>query len=324
MKLTHTLYVWSAFLALACPPALLAANPEKVSAPGGCPTVTHIPVISVVRGTPAVITAKIECPTGEVVNVTLYVRLTDLGKPSPVSMTGEGDAVYKAIVPVSMVQGVSRFWYYIDAQGMETEDQGAPGIAQTRWHPVNIIEHGEFSEGGAGGGKKAAYLLLGAAGAGGAYLIYDHNKDGDDDGNNPPPPPPAPPANEDEEEDEDEDEDEDAAPVDQTPSCIVTGSETASADPGTACDTGSDIGIYVCDACPGATISAEGDWSASDSLDNYNNEACPLNDASPALFLPQPPNVPSVSEGQYTITVRANGQVIATIPWPGDSYFDCF
>jgi hypothetical protein len=117
MKLTHTLCVWSAACALACPSVLLAVEPEKVSAPGGCPTVTHVPVVSVLRGTPAVITAKVECPEGDVVKVTLYVRLTDLGKPSPVSMTGEGNAVYKAIIPVSMVHGVSRFWYYIDAQG---------------------------------------------------------------------------------------------------------------------------------------------------------------------------------------------------------------
>lgn len=163
-----------------------AAEPEKVSAPGGCPTVTHIPIVSVVRGTPAVITAKVECPTGEVVEVTLYVRLTDAGKPSPLGMQGQGDALYKAVVPVSMVQGVSRFWYYIDTKGMGDEEQGDPGVAQTRWHPVNIIEHGELSEGAAGGGKKAVLWLLAAGGAGGAYAVYDHNND-DGDGDPPPP-----------------------------------------------------------------------------------------------------------------------------------------
>lgn len=296
-----------------------AAQPEKVSAPGGCPTMTHVPLVSVIRGTPAVITAKVECPTGDVVEVTLYVRLTDAGKPSPLGMSGEGGGVYKGVVPVSMVQGISRFWYYIDAQGNETSDQEKPGVAQTRWHPVNIIDAGDAAGGAGGGAKKAALWLLAAGSAGGAYAVYDHNQgDGDDEEDEVPPPPPPPDDEEDEEEEEEEEEEE------QAPSCIVTGGESASAEDGTACDTASAIAIYVCGFCPGATLTAEGSWGASDSASGVSPISCDDSEPPSVLSLTQPPGVPSVSEGDFTITVRANGQVIASIPWPGSSYFDCF
>ena len=55
------------------------AGPEKVSAPDGCPTITHVPLVTVVRGDPATVVAKIECATGTMLDVQAYVRVLDAG-----------------------------------------------------------------------------------------------------------------------------------------------------------------------------------------------------------------------------------------------------
>lgn len=297
-----------------------AAQPEKVQGPDGCPTITHVPVVTVVRGKPAVIPAKVECAGGELSSVKLFVRLTDAGKPSSMDMDQKGDDLYEATVPVSMVEGIHRFWYYIDAQGKATPDQEKPGVAQTRWHPVNIIEYADT--GGGAGGNKAAYWLLGGLGAAGAYLVYDHNQDdgGGGNGNNNQPPA-GPPANggggggggggDNGNGDDD----------DGTDTCIATGAESASAAPSSACNE-DPISIFVCNTCPNATIEAVGDWGASDSQSGYNGANCSSTGPA-ALTLPRPEDA-EYGIGDFSISVFANGQLIGVISWPDESFFDCF
>ena len=298
------------------------ASPEKASAPDGCPTITHVPLVTVVRGDPAVVAAKIECATGSVLDVTIYVRLLDAGKPTPVKMTGKGDGTYEAVVPVSMIRGISRFWYYIDARGKTTPEQAEEGVAQTRWYPVTILDAANL-ESGAGGSHKAAYWLLGAAGAvGGAVLWENHNDNGH--GGTPPPPAVVPPPSQtqdDEDDDQEESSDEQEDDTPEVPACIPTGS--GSLTTASACDTNTPIGIYACVSCPDAVLEASGSWGGSASQTVYNNEGCSQLGA-PALQLSQPPGAGlSTLPGDYTITIRANGQVIATLPWPDGSYRNC-
>lgn len=284
---------------------------------------THVPLVTVVRGDPAVVAAKIECATGSVLEVTIYVRLMDAGKPTPIKMTGKGDGTYEAVVPVSMVRGISRFWYYIDARGKTTPEQAEEGVAQTRWYPVTILDAAQM-EGGAGGGHKAAYWLLGAAGAvGGAVLWENHNDNGH--GNSTPPPEVVPPpTNQDNDQDDEDEEDEEQEDNDETPnvpSCIPTGS--GSLTPASACDTNTPIGVYVCVSCPNAVLDVSGSWGGSAGVPSYNNEGC--SELGPvAVQLAQPPGAGlSTLPGDYTITIRANGQVISTLPWPDSSYRNC-
>ena len=304
---------------------LAEAGPEKVQAPDGCPTMTHVPLVTVVRGDPATVVASIKCPTGSVLSVQVFVRITDAGKPTPIDMQGNGDGTYQAVIPISLIRGINRFWYYIDARGKSTPDQAEEGVAQTRWYPVTIVD-GATEGGGAGGGgvsKKALYWLVGGAGAvGGAVLWENHNDNGGSGGGTPPPagPPSNPPGNNDDE-DEEEEEDSDSPDTPVTPPCIPTGSAEVSS--ASACDTNSSVDVYLCSSCPNSSIEISASWGPVVNISGYNNESCPP-DSAPSASLPQPPNVPGVSVGQFSITVRANGVVIATIPWPDGSYFDCF
>lgn len=303
--------------------APIYASPEKASAPDGCPTITHVPLVTVVRGDPAVVAAKIECATGSVLEVTIYVRLLDAGKPTPVQMTGKGDGSYEAVVPVSMIRGISRFWYYIDARGKTTPEQAEEGVAQTRWYPVTIIDAAQL-EGGAGGSHKAAYWLLGAAGVAGGAVLWENHNDNGHGNNNPPPvvvPPPSSNNDEEDEEDAEEEEEDEGSPAPPVNPCVPTGS--AEATPASACDTNSLIGIYICSSCPDSTIEVSGSWGGSASISSYNNEGCGT-DNPVAVELAQPPGAGlSAFPGDFTITVRANGTVISTIPWPDSSYRNC-
>lgn len=305
--------------------SVVHAAPQKVSAPDGCPTMNHVPLVTIVRGDPALVVAQVACENGEVLKVQLFVRLTDAGKPTPVDMVRQGDGTYQAIIPIALLRGINRFWYYIDAHGKTTPDQAEDGVAQTRWNPVTIVDAvtdgGGAGGGGAGGSKKALYWLLGGAGAaGGAVLLENHNDDGPDNQNPPPPANNPPPSNNSNNEDDEEEEEEDDSTPPVNPPCIPTGD--ASATSASACDTNSPIGIFVCSSCPNSSLEISASWGPVAIVNNYNG-GC---EAEPptAAELPQPPGVPSISEGQFSITVRANGQILGTIPWPDDSYFDCF
>lgn len=297
------------------------AAPVKVSAPDGCPTLTHVPLVTVVRGDPAVVAAQIECATGAVLEVTLYVRLLDAGKPTPISMAGQGDGTYQAIVPIALLRGLTRFWYYIDARGKTAPGQQEEGVAQTRWNPVTILDAASLEGGGGVGSKKAlAWLLAGAGAIGGAVLWENHN-DGGGSGGPPPPPPIAPLAPSDEnEEQEEEEEDNDPPNEPIIPLCIPTGS--ASASPASACALTEPIYVEVCSSCSNSVIEVSGSWGAVENRSGYNNEGCGVEPDAP-FVLSQPPGVPGISVGQFTITVRANGQILQTIPWPDSGYFDC-
>lgn len=327
------------------------AAPQKVSAPDGCPTLNHVPLVTVVRGDPALVVAQVACEKGEVLTVRVFVRLADAGKPTSIDMERQGDGSYQAVIPIALVRGINRFWYYIDARGKTTPDQEEEGVAQTRWNPVNIVDaatdSGGAGGGGAGGGgKKALYWLLGGAGlVGGAVILENHNDNGGGGSGNPPPSTLSPTTNQrddDEEEEEEEDEDEETSRPTPTPTpklknvkkedpnpipvppgpppCVLTGQEGYFVPDGTACDTNELIGINVCRACPNALVEVITSWGAFASVAGWNDDSC----EGTAVSLPQPPGVPSVSVGQFSISIRLNGQLFTTVPWPGASYFDCF
>lgn len=306
------------FVCGACLVVPVRAAPEKVSAPDGCPTVLHVPLVTVVRGTPAVVTAKIACETGLVREVSIFIRLTDAGKPTSLAMSDKGEGVYEATVPVSMFRGISRFWYYIDARGRTDAEQTEDGVAQTRWYPVTILD-GNASEGGAGGttaSRKTAYWLIGGAAAVAGAFVIDNNQGhgGGGGGGEPAAAIPAPvPSNQNDDEEEEEDEDEEDTQDSVPPPCVVTGSESVDLQNTLPC-VSSDLEIRVCNTCSNTTLEASGSWGATDQVVGYNGEGCAPSD--PAALILTKPGAVNYIPGEFTITVTANGQTIATIPWP--------
>lgn len=153
---------------------------EIVSAKDGCPTIEHAPVLETVRGVPVEIIADVTCPTGHLGEVFLQLRLTDLGKPKEFRMKDEGNGKYKAIVPVSMIQGLPRFWYYIDARGTVQDDEATR--AQTPWRMVTIVDPKRI---GGFWPREASWLGAGLAALGGGFLIHDNSHDHDTEQSNP-------------------------------------------------------------------------------------------------------------------------------------------
>ncbi|HMP77099.1 MAG TPA: hypothetical protein PKE12_12460 [Kiritimatiellia bacterium] len=302
-------------LGLMCVSASLAwaAESEIVSAPGGCPAIEHVPVVNVVRGTPAVITAKVVCPGGELSEVLLQVRLTDLGKPSPMAMTGDGDGIYSATVPVSMVQGLTRFWYYIDARGRDAS--GAPTSVETTWKPVNIVQHGNVKEGASGGiGKKAGWIAAGGAAVVAAALIVDNNSGGGSGGGggggdaNLPPVNPAGGGG-------------GGSSDSPAEGCTRTYLEQVSLGNTSPCSESSGIDVYVCNNCPDATISAVTSWGVVRTFQPKLPRSC--GNSEPVFTLPYPEGFPEAPESE-TIRVFINGQLIRQFAWPGiDEYYNC-
>lgn len=287
----------------------------------------HVPLVTVVRGDPAAVVAQIECETGTVSTVQVFVRITDAGKPTPIEMTRQGDGTYQAIIPIALIRGINRFWYYIDARGMTTPDQAEEGVAQTRWNPVTIVD-AVTDGGGAGGGRKVLYSIVGVAGvAGGAVLLEHHNDDGGSGGGTPPPTTTRKPGsnrNDDDDDDDDDDKESNEQPVviEEVPppsGCALTGNEGYSVSPGTACDTVTPIDVYVCRTCPNSTIQVTASWGPVVGVAGWNDELC----ETVAVTLPQPPGVPSISVGQFSIEIRINGLLYTTVPWPDSSYLDC-
>lgn len=153
---------------------------ELVSAKDGCPTIEHAPVLETLRGVPVEIVANVTCPTGHLGEVFLQLRLTDLGEPKEFRMKDEGNGKYKAIVPVSMIQGLPRFWYYIDARGTVQDDEATR--AQTSWHMVTIVDPKRI---GGFWPREASWLGAGLAALGGGFLIHDNSHDHDTKQSNP-------------------------------------------------------------------------------------------------------------------------------------------
>ncbi len=99
------------------------------------------------------------------------------------------------------------------------------------------------------------------------------------------------------------------------------GDEEGTVSGGSACDTNAPIEVWICGTRQGVCVEAQGSWGATARVWGYDSGAC---SNAPALTLSQPPAVPGVAVGQFTITVRVNELVIAEFPWPDSGYFDCF
>ena len=175
-----------------------------------CPRIVHGPVSTVVRGVPADIFAHIDCPDEEpIARSAIYVKLSIAGKPAPIKMRPAGGTAFEALVPVSMLHGVSRFWYYVEgvSKGGETN--------QTPWFSVRVIDAAN-SAGAAAAATEAssawwANPYVWGAGAlvvgGGAVIAANDSGGGGSDG--PPPEPvverPAPRRERDRDDDDDDD-----------------------------------------------------------------------------------------------------------------------
>lgn len=269
------------------------------------PIIAHVPVTTVLRGQPAEITATITPQGGLVTQAQVHVKLALAGKPIIFPMTPATGEVYKAVVPVSLIKSIHRFWYFIhvyDSNGR---------VADTLWHEVRILDGANIEGGGAaaagssGGSHKGWWIAGGALVAGGVVAAVVANNDDDGGGHTSPPPASSPPPKKKQSSDKNDD--------DETPPCILTGSERVQYF-GLGPFDEQTTRILVCGTCPNATIRATGSWGASDEKTNYNNPTCVDTDTSLQLFLYDPIDLPPPNS--ETINVYANGVLIDSIPWP--------
>lgn len=303
--------------------ASYAADPEKWEAEGGCPTIEHVPITQVVRGTPAVVSAIIQCPGGRLTEVTLQIRLIDGGQPTAqIKMTGAGDGAYQASVPVSMVQGVTRFWYYIDARAATAS--GQESYIQTGWKPVNIISYKQTEQaagatGGVVGGSEAGgkedddndrpawfWLAGGVAVAGGAVAL-GNNSDSDGGDEEPPAGSSAPPARS--EGTGQKNRESKPAP------CSSAGrSDAALLGETSPCAGSGALDVAVCGLCPGAVVSVVSSWGAIRQRTSEAEVPCDFS-LVPTIKLPRPDYIPTSPESE-TISVFVNGALIKELRWP--------
>ncbi len=321
---------------------------ERVTAEGGCPDLNHDPILAVYRGTPAEISATIECPVGTLGKVYLQVRLTDVGKPVEIEMRKGVNDAYEAKVPASMIAGLPRFWYYVDARG--TNEDGEETMAQTRWHAVSILDPivaADLSQppkvAAAEGGSGSAFgWFIGGAAAVGAGFVIDHNQSGyhaagersapddtasggrrrmvlDRNGHSAdspapsvsPPPPPAGGGG-------------GGGPPSPPPPCGLTGLENAALGNTSACSGSGNLNVIVCGYCSGAEITVETSWGPSGNMTTSRRggrgrtglapDDC--NPGAPPLFsLPKPSPRPTDPEVE-TISIYVNGTLIKQFQWP--------
>lgn len=324
-----------------------AEEKEIVSAIDGCPTITHPPIFEVLRGVPVVIEATVECEIGTLKEVLLQLRLTDLGKPKSFKMKDEGNGRYKANIPVSMIEGLPRFWYYIDANGVSTN--GEPTRAQTSWHVVHILD--PIRPGGAAlfpTTKSGFYWLAGGVAALGGALVIDNNthnhnaqpagaqvsSDSQNEGASSPQRSRAPlsPSSE---------EPLQASSPSSPPtpsSCDLTPDVSfARTSP---CDS-ADLEVYVCGVCPGAGISVLTSWGEHDSALVSSEVVCDVN--SPVKLTVAKPEDDSGEVGGFVsgrgrsrglqaalspesewIQVWVGSDLVEQIVWPSSAeYYDC-
>lgn len=299
------------------------ADPVAVSSPDGCPSVVHAPLVTVVRGTPAVITAKIGCETGTVREAHVFVRLADVGKPISFEMKPTGSGLFETTLPVSIFEGITRFWYYLDARGRLDEGQPEDGIVQTGWYPVTVVDVAAPTHGGGAAGEESAsrrravlWVLGGAAAAAGAVVVehnqHSHHSSAKPASSDEPVVVQKPPSShENDEQDEPADQAPSQSPVPTPGPCVLTGAETVDFQNTTTCNN-RDIEIRVCNTCDKATIEVSANWGASDQATGYSGQSCSPS-APPALTIPKTGHY---TPNLFTITVRANGQTIASVPWP--------
>ena len=326
------------------------------------PLIGHTPITTAVRGVPITISATLSAQGGaSITSQTVMVKVSDVGKPVKYPFTGAGSegGVYNAAIPLSLMKGVSVFWYTINAY----DSNG--GIASTPWNRVVIIEpveSGSSTEsnvgaGGSGGGGSGTDGGAGSAGssgaaggtgistesatfiagailfAGGAALAIESqsgssSKEGAPEESEPVAKKPGGGSPE-------------SAPVDP-PCTTVTGSESVMYENlSFYCDESTaDILVLVCGTCPDATISATTTWGASDIIAGYNNDSCSPTGQKLVLPLPlfnfaQPGNPQSGQDnasgggqffpnpGDETITILSNGIQVDQTVWPPLSDNDC-
>lgn len=288
------------------------------------PLIKHVPVTTVLRGQPAHIVASASGQAGAVVtSMTTHVRITDVGKPIVYPMSVGGDGQQSANVPVSLIRGVHRFWYFVEAR------DSAGRFANTPWYPVRVIDGGEGGGGAGGGGgsglSTAGFLAGAGALIGGGLAIIAANDDGGGGGGGgatvlppaPPAPDPVPPKSgggDQSPEDEDDDEEEHDAP----PACVTTGSENVVLDSGSLdpFSPGTPISLYVCGACSNATIRVAGSWGEETTVGPYNNPTCSPDEV---ITLEKPGTPPYI--GTETIEVFSNGVLIFSTTWPSSDFF---
>jgi len=142
-----------------------AGEAEVTESPTGCPLIRHAPLTTVVRGDPATVVAQIECPNGLIEKSSVHVKVTELGRPFPIAMKPvEPPGTYQATVPVSLLKGVARFWYYVEGVSMGAQR------TQTHWYPVRIID--AHASSGAAGGLGSSPAAAAASEGGKGTLLW--------------------------------------------------------------------------------------------------------------------------------------------------------
>lgn len=297
-------------------PAPASSNQAEHVVDAKRPIIAHVPVTTVLRGQPADITATITPQSGSITSAVTQIKLTLVGKPISFPMNpGTGD-VFKVLIPVSAIEGISEFWYFIHSYDSNGH------MADTIWHRVRIIEAGADS-GAVGAGflnTKTAVIgggLLLAGGITAAVIAHNDDNGGGSDsgsGGSTTPPPTQKKMSPGRSSGNNNDHDSPSPPATNEPPCILTGNERVRYENLDPYFSSSPIGVVICGTCPDATISASATWGASDSQSNFNNPTCNLDNSSLKLFLSKPDGTPPCES--QTISVYSNGQLIDTITWP--------
>lgn len=275
------------------------------------PTLTHEPVATALRGFPTPLHLKVDAHGVLLTQTVARIRLSEGGAPTTMPLSKEGGD-YKVLVPVSMVEGVTVFWYSFDISNEKSE------TASTHWQRVIILEGAADGKGGAaaakasGGGSGGGFpggtpgkIVGGVILLGGAVVGVDALLD-DDSGGGKKKPTTTPPTSTNR-----------TTKTRTSPYACTTLSGLEQVTYGNLTVSNAfDINITVCRTCSNATISATGSWNASDSISNFNNPDCSPDVQS--LSLTKPINRIPVPNGTYTIDVFSNGQLINSIPWPQD------
>ena len=253
------------------------------------------------------------------------MRVTDLDQPTAIKMTGKGDGLYQATVPVLLVQGITRFWYYIDTKGRTAT--GEESILQTGWKPVNIIQHGALEKGaaaaagaaggtsGGGGGNAGLYLIAGAVAVAGGVAIAENNSGssgGRSGGKGEVDPLGDPPGGGGGKKNVGS----------KPPPCKLSGNESANLFDTSPCGGFDSMKVAVCGFCPKASVSVVASWGPV--RQRTFDQAIPCAAPNPPVFsLPFPDGFPSGPEVE-TISVIVNGVLIRLFRWPSvDEYYDC-
>ncbi len=308
--------VWICALIVSCIAGVSGARAEDVVGGKECPQLVHQAISTAIRGVPVELFATVTCPEGSVDEVLLQIRVTDAGKPKSFKMKPGRDGSYSATVPLPLIKGLARFWYYIDARGKNAD--GEPVVAQTIWHVVTITDPANLSQGGAGGAEPQRvpfYWFAGGAAAVGAGFAISHENRGHSD---------ASAQKNDSSQSQASTRHDNAQHSSRSKSsqnssggggggggCVTTGSETIGLSFSSPCVGQEEIVIAISGFCPGANFTVSSTWGESASLANAAGPTATLN-----LLKPMPPGPPHPPANSETVTIRENGVVIHSFGWP--------